>query len=416
MNVLLRVSILCLCIYGADTHAGVQEDFPDFFPKEPDKGAEQNGWDLLPSLGKIPPEDREGLPEMFNFDPERLSRLNVKKTRALAERYAENLRILERIMDAPRLKSDQWRTFKINGDGGFDSMKAAITAQLLLCKTVADAREGNAAQGVATGLRVLRFGLKICEAEPLLADLAVSASLINMGAGTVAAMAALPDMDSTALRKAAKDLDACDTAGTVFRQGLKGEARWALSFCEPLLQEGDGRKDTVIELAIAHELMSAIFSEGAEKKKGGSVTEETLREKWKKELPAHVKAALRDADKVDWRAHTQAQAELVRALMKADNRSLPAFKASFHPPRFLRCRAKHRAGTLLPIEDRSEDRGVLYECGSRRLGAHPGGACHIAASRMAIGPPTAACVIRRTDSRILAVGACRSFRRQTSAL
>jgi hypothetical protein len=324
----LRVSILCLCLGGLTVQGGVREDFPDFFPKEPDRTLERNGWDLLPTLKKIEREDREGLPPMFNLT--RLSRADAEKARALALRFAENLRILERILDAPRLHSNQWRTFKINGEEGFPSLQAATTAHVMLAKAIADAHDGEAAKGVEAGLRVVRFGLRACESEPLLVDLAVCSAIIDIGAGAVA-MAAMQGMDSTALRKAAKDLDGCDTAGAAFRQGLKGEARWALLNCDPLLQGGQASKDAIIELAVMGEVVSAMLVGGAEKEKSEPVTAKALREKWKKELPDHVKAALRDAEKVNWRAHTEAQAAEFRALMKADNRSLPAFKASFHP-------------------------------------------------------------------------------------
>jgi hypothetical protein len=313
---------------GLFAHAGVQEDYPDIFPKELESPVENSGWDLLASFRKIDSEDRQWLPGMGGFAPSHLEVLDSACVRRLAGRFEKELRLLGGMMDSPRMRSNLWRTYQMfGGDDTAESLQSTRAAQILLCKAVIDARDGNVRAGVETGLRVTRLGLRFGEAEPILIDLVAGCTLIKMGAGTVAAMAPIPGADSALLRRAANELDACDTAGAALKKGLHGEARWQMLLYESLVQGGEARRKTILDLAAITEFWSS-----TKEKDAVPLDADALRKEWEKNPPDSVKAALQAAGKFDWTAFLRGQAGYWRAFEKADNTSYPAFKATFHPP------------------------------------------------------------------------------------
>jgi hypothetical protein len=183
-----------------------------------------------------------------------------------------------------------------------------------------------------TGLEMSRFGLKVCEAEPMLTDLIFAAMLIRIGSGTVACMATMPGFDSATLRRAAREMDACDRVAAAMRRGIRGECRWNLLYRESLVKGGQARRNLVLELAAFKEWESAVLDKSAKRSNKEPGDPADFLEQWKQALPEKVQAALRDADKVNWEPLLKAEAGYCQALIKADNRSLVAFRASFSPP------------------------------------------------------------------------------------
>ncbi len=308
----------------------MREDFPEFFPKEVDASPPGNGWDLLSKLQKMPAKEREGLLPSAQADLV-LSPLDADKVRTCARRFKENLAIMDRVIESPGLSSHDWRTFTVDSKGELSAGNVLHTTELMLSLAAVEAQEGNAARGMEQSLRLIRHGLRACEAEPLFIDLMVNTILMRIGARTISSIASLPGLDSAALRKAARGLEQCDTVRAAMRRGYLGEARWSLLQFEPFLKGGEERREAMLKIAAAGEATSAILS-GTGPDAKPLPTIESLLEKWRKDPPRRIKAALRDMNKVDWGGHTRALAGYHRAVLDADSSSLPAFRASFHPP------------------------------------------------------------------------------------
>ncbi|HEX2748093.1 MAG TPA: hypothetical protein VHM91_08855, partial [Verrucomicrobiales bacterium] len=92
------------------------------------------------------------------------------------------------------------------------------------------------------------------------------------------------------------------------------------------------RRKAVMEMAAMKEWSASIFAGERNKTKEDTGMEGLLKQ-WEEKMPEKVQAAVRDADRVDWKTHLETHAAFVRALIKANNHSLAAFRASFDPPK-----------------------------------------------------------------------------------
>lgn len=327
----LRWGLACLTLAAGAVHAGVQEEYPEFFPKKLEETGVKNGWDELKNIrwgSEIP---FGLLPSWIEFHPAEIAGWNAEDFTPVEELLAANHAPLEAMMQAAHLQCSGWRTFALIDSseapdiGTLDLMRVTHAR---LCQAIISGREGKYQEAVDTGLKIARFGIRLCEAEPLGADLACAGMLVRLGAGAAAAGAMLPGGASHRLCSTAEELEKLEKqAREAAQQGLLGEVRWSLRFSETMRAGGEGRRKMIIDLAAVRESLEPKAEEVSEWQ-----SPEEVRKKWRRSLPERVRAALRDADKVDWQKGLETNVLYWKALLKADMRSLPAFRASFQPP------------------------------------------------------------------------------------
>lgn len=327
-----RDACLLSLLAAGTLSAGVAEDFPDLFPKSEPPAAE-NGYPALRRL-EFNKEDARDLPRVEGNDTTWLQGADDEEVAAMVKRNATALAALEKIRTAKSLYSDSWKTYELNGGDLLAILPAYQNTRLLILRDSVAARDdGNVKQAVETILRCAGFGLRICEADPLLVEVVVGSSIIKTSLRHLPALLALPQITPETLQETDQQLSKMDRAHSVMRNAMLGEARWNLRLSANLTASRESRRDFIFELAIARRFSDEVFNKApkTEKVSPEETVEDAIRRVWKTKMPEEVTAAFQAAEKVDWKAYIRDQADGCRALRKADTSSVPAFRASFHP-------------------------------------------------------------------------------------